>query len=493
MSKRFAYSLFVENGQPCLAKLRRGGQRPFRVEWIRSLGGESGINVRPQTGLSWRRESVCQLLPNSEVQMLVTSLPPLNARQIRTALLGNLLREKGGRVSDWVLDFQILPPRQLAGPRRDRRDVSVLFVKRQLVEEHCDGARGLGLAPTALLPGYLAFDLLYRRQRADAGEGLAWSLVHLGHDERFLCVGDEGGLLFARPLPEDLSGGQEREEYVDRLATEIERTNYFAQQAERALQVQKIVVSGEPQLADELVERLGGTAELKVERWRPEELFAWKNGTADWQHTIFLAAAAAGLQGVGYSLLPPGSRQSITASARHYAVLAATTLGAGIVPLLLLGGLWTVQVQHQQLARVTEQRDRARLRADDAAAAYLVNRALGVRQQQVEALAVGRPDLAAVLLDVASRAPAAVRFTNLRLQHQPGGRYQLILEGESSGIDGVEAQEAFLRFLDSLAACDRLETFQEPSYLEILGDEESQRPRSRVIFTLEYFVREEPS
>lgn len=493
MSKRISYGLYTEDGKPRLARVRRGRERPYVLEWVRDLAAGSGTGASAGTGMSWRRESVCQLLPNEDVGLMVTSLPPLKSRQMRTAIGGALLRDKGGRLGDWVLDHQVLPEREGRGPRRGRRDVAVLFVRRELVETHFDEARGLGLTPTAQLPGFLALDLLYRRHRSGGDGDAGWNLVHLGGSERFLCVGDAGGLLFARPLPEDLSGGAEREEYVERLATEVERSNYFAQQAERSLQVQRIAVSGEPELADALAAHLGASGEYEVERWRPEDLFADATGAGGWRRILPLAAAAAGLPGVPYDLLPPDSRQGLGTSARRWSLLAASSLGIFVVPLLLLGGLWTIRVQDRQLAVVTDQVHRAQDRVDEAAQAYLVHHALSARQFQVDELSVRRPELAAVLRDIAARTPAAIRYTDLSLRREADGRHRVVLEGESVGADGVEAQEAFLRFLDDLAGCARLESCQEPTYLEILGDDEGRTPRSRAVFTLEYLVRKEAS
>jgi len=490
LKKQTGHSLIMAEGVSRAFRIRTGEDTPYTVEWAESWSAEQSPPPACLKGLTGPGCRVVQLLPNAEVSHLITALPSMKDKQMSAALLGIFQRDKGGTASDWVVAFTPLQGAEDAGQPQMRHDIAALFVRRP-VRDHLYGkATELGVRPVAMMPGFLALDLLFRRHRPGEDPQGAWNLVYLGETERFICVGDEGGLLFCRPLPEDLSGGEEQEEYLERLAAEVERSNYFAQQTERSLNVQQVVVSGEPTLATALAERLGSFSGFEVDHWRAEELFAAPEGSVSWEQVISLAGAVASLERPGFDLLPDEAQNRVRRALKRHATLAAAALGAAVVPTLLVGGLWTVQVQKGFLEHAEEYLAQADSRLGEAALAYLDSRLLANRQQNVDEFTRYQPDLAGLLEEIASRTPDAVVFKELELSEDRTGRYLLTLIGESRARDGAGAQEVFLEFLAGLAECPRIEAETEQGRLEIGGVDEEGPPRSRVLFELKYVVTE---
>jgi len=97
---------------------------------------------------------------------------------------------------------------------------------------------------------------MYRRYGLKDESLEGWNIVFVGKDDHFLCVSTPSGMLITRPLPADLSEGENSEEYLDRLATEVDRSIFFARQTEFNPNIERIVVCGDSELAQNLVERL---------------------------------------------------------------------------------------------------------------------------------------------------------------------------------------------------------------------------------------------
>ena len=487
MKKRFSYGLYLANEGSRAVKLSCGEDSPYVIEWIEPLPEGGSTPTRRLKELCGQGSRVFQLLPNEEVSLLIAALPPMKRKQMVAALQGILQRDKGGRLEEWIVDYWSLPERDQKSGQQVRGDVAAMFVRKLVLEHQFGLAKDLGIQPKGLLPGYLALEQLFRRHRPTGIEGKVCNLVHLGRDEQFLCVADEHCMLFTRPLPADLSGGIARDEYVERLAAEIERSNFFAQQAERSMQVESIAVCGDPNLTSALVEKLSKMSSFEVVDWRAEELFAADIPVA-WENLIPLAAAAAAFHASPYNLLPQEVQEGKRRAMRRYAVTAVAAFGATVVPIMLVGGVWTGHVQREYLSAAKKQVVHAERRAGDAAEAYLYDQALKSRQLQVDRYSQELPDLAALLRDIAVRTPATVVYTSLDVQEDMAGQYRLLLQGESVARDGTRAHETFLSFLAALADCRRIREIREPTYLEISGVGEDGPPRSRVLFSLEYAI-----
>jgi hypothetical protein len=483
---RSAASISFQGDTPAGVRIATSDERPYRI--VSLTVGESGAapDARELAGAAGR---VCLVLDGDDAQHIVVPLPPMAAKLLPTALRGVIVREKGGVASDWIADAVALPERD-AQRHGTRRDYSTVFARVDLVRQHLGRAHALGVKPTLARPNYALLDELYRKHRPADPNLQGWNVVHVGRAARFVCVGEPGGLLFSRPLPEDLSRGTEAEEYINRLATEVERSNFFAHQAERGLHVGQIAVCGDADLADALAVRLAEASDTPVLRWRPEDLFVWPDGQARSDLTLLLAGAVAGLDRNGAGLIPGEFRPHRGRAFGRYAQLVTTTGLGTAVPLLLAAGLWTESVQRDCLHALDRLDERLAQRAEVTAGAYYENRALAARDSSLERY--GRPaiDIESLLRDVAARTPEAVLYTDLTLREEPDGRYRLLLSGESHGRDGQGAQEVFLELLASLQESAMIVPAAEPSFLELGAREDISVGGSRVAFSLEYTVQE---
>lgn len=486
MKMRHGYSLSTDGERRQVVGIVAAEETPYRIEVAAGCEGVAATDAELAV-LAEPRRRVVQGLPGDEVHLMVANLPPLRGRALDTAVQGMVVRQQGGRPGDWIARSTPLP--SVAGPGRTGQDHAVVFADLDLVRENFTAAVELGCRPLGLLPDYLALDELYRRHGAGEDEETgAWNLVHLGREQRFLCVGDEHGLLFSRPLPEDLSGGAARDEFLERLVTEIERSSFFAQQAERSMIVERIVLCGQPELVDALAAHLGERTETPVTAWRAEDLFAAGPGIETWALLPDLARAVAALHGPACEILPPGAKPHPLRAARRFAGVALAAFVTVAVPMLLAGGLLTSRVQRDYLDGAEQRTDELYARAGLAASDYLQNRALWARQRNMDLLAGGQPDLAVLLADLAARTPRDVVYGGMEITREGDADLRLVLRGQSLGPTGETAQEVFLDFHGRLAAYDRLVELREPVYLEISGISDTRTPRSRVAFTLEYAV-----
>lgn len=485
MKTRSAASISFQGETLTGLRIVTGDERPYHVAWLSAADNPAAPEAR---NLAATAKRVCLVLDSDDVHHLVIPLPPMAAKLRPTAIRGVIMREKGGAQSDWIADPTPLPDRegQRQGPRQD---FSTLFARGDVLREQVGRAHALGARPALARPGYALLDDLFRKHRPAEPQVQGWNVVHVGRAARFVCVGEPGGLLFSRPLPEDLSRGTEIEEYVNRLATEVGRSNFFAHQAERSLSVGQIAVCGEADLADALAARLTETGDTPVLRWRPEDLFTWPGGEARSDLALLLAGAVAALERDGAGLVPPEFRPHRGRIAGRYLHLVGATGLTTAVPLLLAAGLWTESVQRDCLQSLDRLEEQLTGRAEVTAEAYYQNRALSARDQNL--VRYGSPDfdVESLLRDVAQHTPAAVDFTDLTLREEPDGGYHLLLAGESHGHDGQVAQEVFLELLDSLRGCELIQPAAEPSFLELGATEDVAVGGSRVVFALEYSVQ----
>ncbi len=490
MKNRSGTSLTLMADRAVAVRVQAHTAELLRVVWSETVPTQQRFGPRAQRDLGGHAGPTSVVVPGDDAAYLITPLPKLKLKQQGTALRGVLVREKGGEPGDWTIDFRTLSDRE-AIRRAGRQDVGMVFARTTVVNRHLDRARELGARVSHVLPGYLALDAFYRRRRPATVTG-PWNLVYLGPQLRFLCVGDPEGLLFTRTLPADLSGGAEQQEYVERLVTEIERSNFFAQQAERSLRVDRIVVCGEPELTAAVIAQLASAVEIAAEPWEPQDLFAWPEGGADLALLLPAIAAAMAMERDVPNLLPHEQRPARGRELIRFGRIAAAAAAAAAVPLVLGGSLLTGHVQQECLRTLADHESTTYERAQDATAAYLENRALLARQASLDRLTQGRVDFAGLLLDIAKRTPSSVVYQDLAITQAPDASFHLTLSGESQGRDGMQAQEVFLAFLDDLAASTRLAAIGEPSALEIAGIDAARDAGtgSRVAFTLEYRITE---
>lgn len=464
--------------------LGRGEGGGFRVNWLETLPAG-----RPGSAPHWREltranRRLLLLLPNDSCQLLHARLPEMKPELQRLALAGLLQKQRGGALDQWSVDVR---RREGARSADGRSVVTGLALERITLHKLLQPLAGGDLHPGLALPQALALDALLRRElrAADAGSG-AWNLVFLGREERYLVIGDAAGPLLVRALPADLSGGTDRAEYIERLGTEIERSHFFAQQGEQGTRVQRVLVGGDPELAEPLALRLAKTDGLVAEHWQPELAFKVETATASWEFLPALAGAAAALEGTLYSIMPRRREDGALWRLRRYALTGGATFCLGLLPLVGGSGEVTRRLQARVLEQQTQQLELSRQAAEAAARAYVKQVGLLARQQQLERYTPEETPLGPLLRDIAARLPGPVQLVDLDVTRDETGVYRVILRGESRGRTSEQAQMAFLQFHAALAGTPYLEGGAEPVFLQIDGERDDEGSESRVRFELRY-------
>lgn len=431
--------------------------------------------------------SVAWMLDDTEARTTVFGLPPLKGRALERAAAGMVARAEGGGADDWVLGCQVLGARATAqaGAEAGRlQDVFVLHAARGIVDGHLASAAAWGVRPGLMLPSHVVLDQLFRCYGPGAGEHEAWNLVFIGAEASYLCISTREHLLLTRRLPQDLSHGADPDEYLGRLATEVERSIFFARQTERSPQVEHIVVCGDHAMAPRLVERLQLQGLAPSSYWEIENLFVWGSAAPGPDDLPAVAAALLAAEGVPLNLLGHQSRGAVSAAARRRALVGAGAVGLATVPLLLVGGLLTARVQGQYLDRARVRLGEAQELAARAEEAYRLQRVLMARENRITGFQSARPDLESVLRRVAVLAPPTVTFKSLRLEKGEDGASHLHIDGESAAASGAEAQAGFVAFLEALRACDFAIVDGEPRRMHI-KPVESRAGDERTIFSLD--------
>ena len=437
-------------------------------------------------GMSRQPAALAWLLDDTEARSSVFGLPPLKGRALERAVGGLVSRSEGGGADAWALGCQLLGPRpggQSGGGER-LHDVFVLYAARQVVEAQLAAAAAWGTPPGVMLPAHLALDLLYRRHGPGHGQHEAWNLVFIGREASYLCISTREHLLLTRRLPQDLSRGADKGEYLGRLATEIERSIFFARQTERSPHVEQIIVCGDHDVAPRLVERLQQQGLAPSLHWEIEGLFVWGANVPEPDDLPAAAAALLACEGVPLNLLSRSGRRALSAASRRRALVGAGAVGLAAVPLLLVGGLVTARIQGQYLDKARGRLAEAQERAARAEAAYREQRVLLAREERIAGFVSARPDLESVLRRVAVLAPPTVVFKSLRVAGHETGGLRLHIDGESVAGTGVAAQAGFVQFLDALRASDVADVRGEPRTMHI-KPVDSQDGSERTVFSLE--------
>lgn len=425
------------------------------------------------------------LLPNDRAGSAVTAMPRLKPAELKRAVAGWAAREGGVALADSAVSWRALPTRR-GGRGEQSQDVFAVFASRAALGESTRTLAPWGRTPDHALPAFMVLDEFFRAAGPDAGALRAWNLVFLGGAQNFLCVATAEALLLVRPLPSDLSAGVRPDEYLDRLATEVERSVFFARQTEGSPEVERLVVCGEPGLAAGLVARLREESDIPALHWDLAACFAAPRPlTPD----LLLPAAAAALAtgDLRYDLLGRHGRGVLGPRARRRLAVAAIAAGAALLPLLLVGGLATARVQERYLADAHRRLDGARQRADAAAEVYARERILLAREDCIRRHTATERDLEGVLKRLAAATPAQVVYTDLQVVDR-GERVILHLAGRSRAPALADAQQAFMTFQAALDGDPALRARGEPRRLEIVEKDDAGLERPQVEFRLEYEV-----
>ncbi len=432
--------------------------------------------TRDVDGVTW-------LLPDADVASSLAALPRLKGRELRRAIEGWVARKEGGQPGQWALSWRVLADGPLH-TGKDQQCVFALHAPREAVDAQIAAAEPWDIRPGRMLPPSMILDQLFRRVGDRDGVDV-WNLVYIGADTSFLCVASRSCLLLTRPLPHDLSGGTDPEEYLERLATEVDRSVLFARQTEGSPEVDRIVICGDADLSSKLALRLADVSNVPTVHWALNDLFEWDGRDIPTDLLIPMAAAALSTLPIDFNLLPAVGRRLLGPRSRRRLIVGAMSAAAALVPVLIVGGMLTGAVQDRYLQDAREQLVVARERADDAARIYDRHRMLLARQTHLDAAQNIRGDLEGVLLQLAAVTPAEVTYRDLQVIDKPE-RTMLYLTGESSAGSSAVAQAAFMRFLAALDGSSFLASQGEPRYLQITEQDDQGTIRKTVIFSLDY-------
>ncbi len=468
-----------------VSSLENGRWRIENLEENQAAAGPSTSLVKEMVK---NPELVTTVVAGAEVRTALVTLPKLKKKQMGLAVAGWVAREESSAPDQWCVSWREW--RGASGSEnKDRKDIFMLYASRQDVDEQMAFADTWGGKPQRMLPDYMILDGMFRRFHQEAANLPAWNVVFVGKEDHFLSVSTQASLLLTRPLPVDHSDGADAEEYLDRLATEVDRSIFFARQTEYNPDVQRIFVCGDPLLAKGLVERLKETTTVQTEFWDVADCFQWESGTLDSRLILPAMAAALAPYRNPFNLLPDQPRTILGPLARRRLLLAASTAAVAIVPILMVGGLVTSSVQDRYLDRARFQLEEARIRADEAADIYIARRVLLAREEQISSFTENDADYAEVLLHLAGLTPEKIIFQDLRLKENSDGRLVLFLSGESNADTVAEAQQSFLDFQQALKSSKLLMAAGEPRKLIIKAENDKGDEVKSVEFSMEYRVQ----
>jgi len=489
VSAKKGYSIQMAADQVMAVGVSSLGEGRYQVEdMLRHLDSQAPDQTLARA-VGKAKGPLTVVLEGKEIQHSVVSLPRLRNRELKRAVTGWVAREEGLAQDDVHVAWQTLA----ADARRARggkQDIFLAYTGKAEVETRLAQARQYGGDRLRLLPDYLILDQFMRRH-GPSTEGLqAWNLVYLGAKERFLCVCTPDSLFMTRNLPEDLSRGTDTEEYLSRLATEVERSVFFARQTEHSPVVEKVFVTGQGTLAAGLVDKLGDTTELASEFWDLDSHFSWGLGLPDSELVLAAVGAALSFQPQVFNLLPDVRHRFWGPTIRRRLTVGGSAMAAAVVPLLLVGGFFTVRVQDGYLDSARDRLDEANDRAEVAADVYRAQHVLLARETHIRRFTTERRDMESLMVHLAGLAPRRVVFKDLQLKDMGDGQYQLHVAGESSAILAEDAQAAFLDFMNAMAGSPWLESMGEPRKLEMITEDAKGKIRNKVVFALNYRLRD---
>ncbi|MEZ4387277.1 MAG: hypothetical protein R3D98_06800 [Candidatus Krumholzibacteriia bacterium] len=420
------------------------------------------------------------LLPEDEVTCTQTPLPRLKPRELRRAIHGWVARQEGGAPADWLVSWRTFAS---TTGNADSQQVAMAYARAQTLASEAAAAAELGVEPGLMLPPSLILDQFFRLAAPESVTLNVWNLVFVGGRGNVLCVANKDGLLLTRPLPGILAA-DEHDEYVDRLATEVDRSVFFARQTAGSPQVDGVFVCGDAAIAEALQARLRETSGVPCEHWRLDRTVDCGGRELDPDTQLLVMVATLAAASSQYNLAPRSRAGALSEPARRRLLIGAGAAAAAIVPLLIVGGLITDHVQDRYLDQARLNLAVASERAEVAAAIYDRQRLLRAREDFLVQHAQNRYDLARVLRDLAGAAPAAVRFRELQLVARNDGMV-LHLTGTSRAREVSVAQTAFMRFQAAVAQLPTVQPLGEPRQLQIGEVDDQGNIEQTVVFTME--------
>ena len=477
MKSKRGFSVHRQGQVQVAVEVRREGRGRWSVVQLERV--RDGEAVPGSLGRALARESasVAWLVPDTEAKSTVATLPPMKGCALKRAAQGLAARSDGGVAESWAVSCHAMGPTHRPGAGNDGlklQDVFILQAARSFIDEQMAEALRWGLEPGLVLPTDVVLDLLYRRYGPEREDLAAWNLVFIGKEASFLCISTREHLLMTRRLPQDLSNGTDPEEYLGRIATEIERSIFFARQTEASPHVERIIICGDHEAAPRIVERLHQQGLAPSVYWDISSVVVWGDNVPQVDDLLAVAGALVAADGSPHNLGARHRHRPLSPVMRRRSLIGAGAVAVAAVPLLLAGGLMTSRIQAEYLEKSKDRLREVQARATQAEEIYRSQRVLLARENRIALYTAARPDLESILRQLAVLAPPTVVFKTIRLQADETGNPVLHLEGESPAELGADAQGAFVDFLAALRECEFVSLQGEPQRMHIRPDDDEQ-------------------
>lgn len=480
MSKITGYGLSRRGDGSRLVAVAATGRHTWSLQACHTIGAEQDWPDDLLRDLGRAGRTTAWLLPEDDITCTQTPMPRLKPREMARAVRGWVARQEGGAPEDWTVSWRTFA--SVSG-NADAQQVAMVYGHTEDLEGQEAAAGRLGIEPGLMLPPSLVLDQFFRAAAPESAALNVWNLVFLGARANLLCVANQDGVLLTRPLPGNLAAG-DRDEYITRLATEVDRSVFFARQTAGSPQVDGVFVCGDPDLAEALQERLRTSSGVPCQHWRLQQAVDCGEHAVDPDTQLLIMAAALAGQSTQYNLAPRARQGVLSDTARHRMLVGLGAAAVAIVPLLIVGAALTGRVQDGYLDRARADLELASVRAEQAAGIYDRQRVLRSREEFLIQHQETRYDLEQVLRELAQAAPGEVRFRELQLIRRDDGVI-LQLTGTSSAGEVSQAQQAFMTFQQAVAALDVVQPIGEPRQLQIGEADGDGQIEQIVVFTME--------
>ncbi len=465
MSKERGFSVRIQLDTRIGIGLTRTGQTSWLVDELTTAAAEEILPDVFRRQVAAEGGNLTWIVPDDQVRTALFTLPDLKKGELDRGVSGMAARQEKCKPEELVISWRSLGKHAEPGGEPGHEVVS-LVMRRENREEHLQLATGLGVKPACMLPGYSVLDQMFRLVGPPVPDGGAWTLVYLDGEHNFLNISSPESLILTRALPVKLAEGQEQTEYLDRLATEIDRSRFFIRQGARNPEISQILVCGDPELAIPMVDHLNEEGSITAVHWAAEHMFSHQGEPVRIEYLIPLLGAALALESTPHNLLDR-RRRVMGARGKRRLMLAGTAAAVGLVPMVLAGSMLTARIQETYLMRAGQRLESARIDAQAAAEVYKTSRLISNQELCLDWLEHQRLDGESLLTQLAGITPDKVVFSNLRIWERETGGIGLEIIGDSMGKSAEAAQATYLDFQKALAGMKVLEGFEEPRVLEI--------------------------
>ncbi|PJA76841.1 hypothetical protein CO151_01500 [bacterium CG_4_9_14_3_um_filter_65_15] len=467
MSKEQGYCLRIQRDIRIGIGLVRTGTSSWILDDVTTAAASDPLPGWFQQNVSAGGNHLTWMVPDEDVRAVMLSLPLLKGQELQRGVLGTVARQEKRSPEDLVVSWRVLGERKEPGGET-AQDLVSLVMHRGSRDENLELAKGLDVSPSCMLPSYAVLDEMFRLAGPPVPDSGAWALVYLGRDENFLNISSAASLLLTRALPVNLGDDQDQQGFLARLGTEIDRSRFFIRQGANSPEIQQVVVCGDPDLANPLVDHLNSQdSGLIAVHWAAEHLFSHNGQPVATEFLLPALGAALALESPAHNLLEVRRRRLLGSKARRRIMLAGTAAAVGLVPMVLAGSVLTARINENYLTKAKLRLEEARTEAQQAAEVYKTSRLLDNQELCLDWKDHERLDVHVLLSQLAKAAPEDVVFRNVRILDGEQGGFKLQIVGDSRGKNAETAQASYLEFQGALNHLQALEGFTEPRILEI--------------------------